>query len=200
MNQSRLNYEARTRLSCGFHQVTLLSCLCVWCLSLYPPPCVFMCMCARNGHMIIHSHETIEDLLSYYGMITWSHTGPCCQAVCVCGMCVWKWTLLCVCVCAHPACLKVGMYSYICTACVHMCNHRVHVWACALYVCVFKWTCVRVCMILTESAAWACGWSWTGEWGWCCCCWGYWIEKNREATQGERREKHSVIKMRSWCH
>lgn len=28
-----------------------------------------MCLCVRNGHMIIHSHETIEESVSYYGKI-----------------------------------------------------------------------------------------------------------------------------------
>lgn len=31
--------------------------------------CVCMCVCVHNGHMIIHSHETIEELVSYYGSI-----------------------------------------------------------------------------------------------------------------------------------
>lgn len=68
MSHSRLNDEAQTRLFCGVHQVTLLSRLCVVPVTVSTSVCV--CVCARNGRMIIHSHETIEELLSYYGMIT----------------------------------------------------------------------------------------------------------------------------------
>ncbi len=64
--------------------------------------CVRVRVCVRNGHMIIHSHETIEELVSYYGMIRWSHTDAA--------------AMLCV----FAACVYVNI-SHVCA--VHVCTY-----------------------------------------------------------------------------
>ena len=72
MNQSRLNKRAYTGLSCGINEVNITQ---VW---MHAYVCVCVCVCVFeggmsllvcNGHMIIHSHETMEELVSYYGTI-----------------------------------------------------------------------------------------------------------------------------------
>lgn len=45
-------------------------------ISVYLSESLYVCLCVRNGHMIIHSHETIEESVSYYGKISQSHTLP----------------------------------------------------------------------------------------------------------------------------
>ena len=91
MNQSRLNCRVQTSLSCGGDEVTIILCECVChcirlCVCLYVWVCGCVCVCI--GHMIIHSHETIEESVSYYGVIRRSdHTQtllPLCVCVCVC--------------------------------------------------------------------------------------------------------------------
>ena len=73
----------RLPLFCVSVCVTVSVCVCVFmCGS------VGVCVCVCIGHMIIHSHETIEESVSYYGVIRRSdHTQtllPLCVCVCVC--------------------------------------------------------------------------------------------------------------------
>lgn len=76
------------------------------------------------------------------------------------------------------------MMRVMCTRCVLICNNTVteslciSVYSICLKISLCGWLCMSECVILTASAALACGWSWIVGWGWCCCCWECWTHKN----------------------